>query len=135
MLRLSEPHGGVLVDRFVGEAEACELRERARSLPTLVLDRRELSDLELVATGAASPLTGFLGLRDYQSVLARLRLGNGTPWPVPFTLAVALDRFASLLRERAAPRAGWATRPRSRPPHPDRCHPVRPAGSPRRAAR
>ncbi len=99
---LPEPHGGVLVDRLVPREEARELRRRAARLPQLALDARELADLALVATGAASPLTGFLGLRDYQSVLARLRLANGTPWPVPFTLAVTLPQLAAALRVGAA---------------------------------
>jgi ATP sulfurylase len=97
MFRWPEPHGGDLVDRFVREEEAPELRERAARLPRIILDRRELADLDLVATGAASPLTGFLGLRDYQSVLRSLRLADGTPWPVPVTLAAPLGQIAALL--------------------------------------
>lgn len=103
MTRMSEPHGGVLVDRFVAEEdEADRLREVAAGLPAIELDERERADLELVATGAASPLAGFLGLDDYHSVLGQLRLANGTPWPVPFTLAVPLGAAASLLRAGAA---------------------------------
>lgn len=98
MLRLSEPHGGTLVDRLVHEEEAAALREDAARLPQLTLDERELLALELVASGAASPLTGFLGHRDYQSVLSRLRLADGTPWPLPFTLAVTLPQLAVALR-------------------------------------
>jgi ATP sulfurylase len=83
-----EPHGGILVDRFVPEDGADELSAHAASLPRLVLDGREIADLELIATGAASPLVGFLGAVDYLSVLERLRLADGTVWPLPFTLAV-----------------------------------------------
>ena len=43
-------------------------------------------DLELLATGAFSPLDRFLGQRDYERVLSEMRLGNGTLWPVPVTL-------------------------------------------------
>jgi len=82
------PHGGVLVDRIVGGEEAEALRLHAASLPVLVLDPRELADLELLAVGAASPLTGFLGSADYASVVRRMRLADGTVWPLPFTLAV-----------------------------------------------
>ena len=82
------PHGGVLIDRIVPDAEAESWRRRAAALPVLTLDARELADLELIATGAASPLRGFLGSADYASVLERLRLADGTVWPLPFTLAV-----------------------------------------------
>jgi sulfate adenylyltransferase len=97
MSRLVEPHGGTLVDRFVPAEEVEALRHRAESLPQITLDAREQADLELIATGAASPLTGFLGLADYRSVLERLRLADGTVWPLPFTLAVD-DRTRDLLR-------------------------------------
>jgi sulfate adenylyltransferase len=88
---LVDPHGGVLVDRLVPAADAAAFTAHAATLPTFVLDARELADLELIAIGAASPLTGFLDSRDYQSVLDRLRLANGTVWPLPFTLAVSDD--------------------------------------------
>ncbi|HUG52351.1 MAG TPA: sulfate adenylyltransferase [Vicinamibacteria bacterium] len=83
-----DPHGGVLVDRFLDAAEAEEVRRTAATLPSLTLDARELADLELIAVGAASPLTGFLGSPDYRSVLDHLRLADGTVWPLPFNLAV-----------------------------------------------
>jgi sulfate adenylyltransferase len=85
---LVTPHGGTLVDRLVPESEAAAFAARAASLVTLPLDAREQADLELIAVGAASPLTGFLGKADYQSVLDRMRLADGTVWPLPFTLAV-----------------------------------------------
>lgn len=85
---LVEPHGGTLVDRLVSGEEAALLRAHAAALPRLVLDAREIADLELIATGAASPLTGFIGSADYRSVLERLRLADGTVWPLPLTLAI-----------------------------------------------
>ncbi len=88
MPRLVDPHGGTLVDRFVPADEVEDLRHRAEGLPEIRLDAREQADLELIATGAASPLVGFLGAADYRSVLDRLRLADGTVWPLPFTLAV-----------------------------------------------
>lgn len=102
MLRLAEPHAGVLVNRIADEEVAGALRDRAARLPQLTLAAREAADLELIAAGAASPLTGFMGLRDYRSVLERLRLADGTPWPVPFTLAVTIGEMAAALRDRAA---------------------------------
>jgi sulfate adenylyltransferase len=98
---LVDPHGGVLVDRLVPAAEAAAFTARAATRPTFALDARELADLELIAIGAASPLTGFLDSRDYQSVLDRLRLANGTVWPLPFTLAVADDTQVKPGDERA----------------------------------
>ena len=82
------PHGGILVDRIVSAEEAVALRQLASERPALRLDARELADLELIATGAASPLTGFLTESDYASVVEKLRLANGTVWPLPLTLAV-----------------------------------------------
>jgi sulfate adenylyltransferase len=101
MTKLVAPHGGVLVDRLVSADRAAELTRLASDLPRLVLDARELADLELIATGAASPLTGFLGAADYQRVLSDLRLASGVVWSLPFTLAsddpaVAAGRPAGL---------------------------------------
>jgi sulfate adenylyltransferase len=90
--RLVAPHGGELVDRLVPVDQQEALAARAETLETIALDPRESADLELIATGAASPLEGFLDEADYQSVLERLRLADGTVWPLPFTLAVDDER-------------------------------------------
>ena len=82
------PHGGLLVDRFVSTADVAALRQEAQALPALSLDAREIADLELIAIGAVSPLTGFLGSADYKNVVEDLRLTDGTVWPLPLTLAV-----------------------------------------------
>jgi sulfate adenylyltransferase len=94
--RLVAPHGGALVDRVVSADEQQALAARAETLATITLDPRESADLELIATGAASPLEGFLGEADYESVLERLRLADGTVWPLPFTLAVEDESRARL---------------------------------------
>src|SRR6058998_276329 len=57
-------------------------------MPSLTVDSRTVADLELIATGAYSPLTGFMGLADYQRVLHDMRLANGLPWSLPITLRV-----------------------------------------------
>ena len=85
MSNLVAPHGGTLVDRITKDPAA--LIARAESLPSVELDARELADLELIAIGAASPLTGFVGKADYDSIVASTRLASGVVWPFPFTLA------------------------------------------------
>ncbi len=86
-LLLPAPLGGHLVNRVVRRGEDFELGEVAH-LPKLELSGRGAADLEMIATGAYSPLTGFLGERDYRSVIEHLRLADGTPWSIPITLPV-----------------------------------------------
>ncbi len=81
-------HGGTLIDRFVPKDQLQEETERASRLPRVPLTRRQVSDLELIAIGAVSPLTGFMKADDYFSVVRSMRLANGLPWTIPVTLAV-----------------------------------------------
>jgi sulfate adenylyltransferase len=80
--RLIKPHGGTLVDR-VGERP-----EGVETLETVTLTSREVSDLDMLAVGALSPLEGFMGRADYESVVEDMRLANGLPWALPVCLAV-----------------------------------------------
>jgi len=79
---LISPHGGTLVDRTGPPPDDLE------SLAVVTLTSRELSDLDMIASGALSPLEGFMGQADYDSVLERMRLGSGLPWSLPVCLAV-----------------------------------------------
>jgi sulfate adenylyltransferase len=85
------PHGGRLIDRTVTGEAATELRAQARELPAVQLSARQVSDLDLIANGALSPLDGFLGHDDYERVVTEMHLANGLPWSIPVTLAVAAD--------------------------------------------
>src|SRR5690349_34211 len=93
MATLVAPHGGVLINRVLPDDQAAALRARAPRLPRVTLDAREVADVELIAIGAASPLTGFLGSADYKRVLSEMRLADGTVWPLPYTLAVEDPAF------------------------------------------
>src|SRR5688572_15509674 len=74
---LIAPHGGSLVDRLATDAEAQQLAAEAQSLPKLSLAMRPLSDLEMIAVGAFSPITGFMTKRDYEGVVKDMHLGGG----------------------------------------------------------
>jgi len=93
---LIPPHGGKLVNLVVPPAERQELEQLAAGLPRVALPEREQCDLEMLAVGAMSPLTGFMGEADFHSVCDRMRLANGLPWGTPITCSVdgaAADRL------------------------------------------
>jgi sulfate adenylyltransferase len=85
------PHGGDLVDLLVPEDRRAATRAEADHLPKLVVNARELSDLEMLAVGALSPLTGFVSEADYVSVLETMHLSNGLAWSIPVTLSLTDD--------------------------------------------
>jgi sulfate adenylyltransferase len=85
------PHGGDLVDLLVPEDRREATRAEADHLPKLVVNARELSDLEMLAVGALSPLTGFVGEADYVSVLETMHLSSGLAWAIPVTLSLTDD--------------------------------------------
>ena len=76
-------------DLYLSENEICEIRPKIFDMPKHVLDTVQQCDLELLLDGAFLPLDGFLAEQDYDSVLDRMRLYDGTPWPIPIDLAVA----------------------------------------------
>jgi sulfate adenylyltransferase len=84
--RLISPYGGELVNLIVNGEERQEWIEKSTRLPVVQLSPRSLCDLELLATGAFSPLTRFMGKADYQRVISEMRLENGTLFPMPVTL-------------------------------------------------
>ena len=85
------PHGGTLVNLLATGAEADGLRAEAANLPKLAVSDRELADLEMLAVGALSPLTGFQGEADYHSILDSMHLTDGLAWSIPVTLSVDDD--------------------------------------------
>src|SRR5687768_17426630 len=82
------PHGGTLINRMLRGDMAGATRDMAQSLKVIELSPMNVSDLELIATGVISPLTGFMGEADYHSVVREMRLCSGLPWSIPVTLPV-----------------------------------------------
>jgi len=85
------PHGGTLVELLAGPEDAEGLKREAANLPKVVVNQRELSDLEMLTVGALSPLTGFQGEKDYHSILDTMHLESGLAWAIPVTLSLDED--------------------------------------------
>ena len=86
---LISPHGGTLVNRFQDgfSSEGC---------PKITLTSKQACDLEMIAIGAFSPLTGFCNKADFESICKDMRLADGTVWPIPITLAVTDEEKETL---------------------------------------
>src|ERR671921_2544149 len=93
-----EPHGGKLQELYLTESGAEAEKIAARDYPSWNLTDRQLCDLELLLNGAFSPLDGFLGRADYESVVSSMRLSSGLVWPMPINLDVSPE-FAAGVRE------------------------------------
>ena len=94
---LIAPHGGTLINRQLSAEARAEALQRAPSLKTVVLSELNLADLEMIANGGFSPLTGYMEQADYTSVVSHMRLANGLPWSVPVTLAINRELADSIL--------------------------------------
>jgi sulfate adenylyltransferase len=87
-----QPHGGALKNIIVDAERAAILKELSFSLPDITLSDHHMCDLELIATGALSPLEGFMVQADYESVIDRMRLQDDTLWPIPVTLDISKNK-------------------------------------------
>ena len=90
-MSLIAPHGGTLVDRVLKGDAAAQAAKEAAGLKSIALSPREAFDLEMIAIGAFSPLTGFMGEKDFQRVCREMRLANGVVWPLPVICSPADD--------------------------------------------
>ncbi|MCL5674838.1 MAG: sulfate adenylyltransferase [Candidatus Omnitrophica bacterium] len=82
------PHGGKLINRFAADEEKKILREKIPGLKSIRLNKRQISDVEMISIGGYSPLEGFMEKEVYESVLHNMRLPDNIVWPIPITLAV-----------------------------------------------
>jgi sulfate adenylyltransferase len=96
-----EPHGGNLIDRRATGEQRDRLISEAADLPRVDLLDWQVSDLDMIAVGAMSPLTGFMGEKDYKSVVQNMRMADGTPWSLPICLRVDRDT-ATKINDRVA---------------------------------
>lgn len=83
------PHGGTLINCFVPDSEKASLQEIARTLPRIQVDAYAAFDIDGIAKGILSPLTGFMGEEDTRNVLDKMCLTSGTPWTIPNLLPVS----------------------------------------------
>ena len=95
---LIQPHGGTLVNRIVDADKAQKLKAAAADLPKITLSAKQACDLEMIAIGAFSPLTGFVKKADFEGICKDMHLANGTVWPIPITLSVD-DAVKGTLKE------------------------------------
>ncbi len=95
-MSLIDPHGGKLIDRELRGAEREALLRASVKMPSISVNARAEADLELIASGALSPLEGFMGEADYVSVRDNRHLANGLAWTIPVTLSATDDVSGTL---------------------------------------
>ena len=89
MSDIIQPHGGKLVNRLLQGKDREKALIKARGIKSIKVSSRIISDIELIAVGAFSPIEGFMGKEDYDSVIENMRLKDGLPWSIPITLPVS----------------------------------------------
>ncbi|HEC92455.1 MAG TPA: sulfate adenylyltransferase [Candidatus Atribacteria bacterium] len=98
MAQLIQPHGGKLTPRLIKGEELREEKKRAEKLQKIFLTSRETSDLIMIGIGAFSPLSGFMGSKDWKMVCDEFKISSNIFWPIPITLSVSKD-IASKIKE------------------------------------
>lgn len=83
-----DPHGNVLVNRVLKSADAKKAVEKIKNLKQITIGTESVKDVKNIARGVYSPLDGFMNKADFESVINKMKLANGTIWPIPFVLPV-----------------------------------------------
>ena len=89
-------HGGNLVSLVADSERAASLRAQSKESLSWDMTPRQICDLELLLEGGFSPLKGFMGQKDYESVCGDMRLTDGTIWPIPIVLDIPEDLATQL---------------------------------------
>ncbi|GMU93485.1 MAG: hypothetical protein AMXMBFR4_25430 [Candidatus Hydrogenedentota bacterium] len=90
------PHGGSLVDRFLTGPALSAAQQKAKDLPKVTVDTYCAFDIDCIAKGIFSPLTGFMNEAEVRGVLDAMHLRPGVPWTIPILLSVSEEQAASL---------------------------------------
>lgn len=93
-----KPHGGVLVNQVISPDKRDGAIKHARTLPSIRVDLEAVITIEMIATGVLSPNTGFMKEADYESVLTKGRLADGTIWPVPLSFAPVGNKNSEIIK-------------------------------------
>lgn len=96
MDNLIEPYKGELINLLLEEVDSERIKTESESYPAITLTQRQQCDLELLVTGALSPLKGFMNQHDYDSVIENTTLSDGTVWPLPYYLDLTEEQAASI---------------------------------------
>src|SRR3954462_11168838 len=95
---MNQPHGGELINRIAASTRKEELENEAKRLFQLTIEDRYGADVEMIAIGAFSPLTGFMGKADAESVIETMQLTNGLAWGIPILLPAG-DQYNNIKEE------------------------------------
>ncbi len=93
-----EPHGGTLINCFAENPK--DLMNEANGLTSITVTKRVLCDIEMFAIGAFSPLDGFVGKKDYETIVEKMRLSNGLIFPIPITLQVNKETYEKVKNQK-----------------------------------
>jgi len=98
---MPSPHGGKIINRILEEKEKKNVLAKTRDFKSLVLDKEQIKDIKNIARGVYSPLTGPLRKEDFESVVSKMRLKDGTVWTIPLVLDVSKKEYNTLKKESA----------------------------------
>ena len=91
-----EPHGGKLINRLVDKRRLTHIRKS--DIPRIEVCDDIILDIEKIAIGAYSPLTGFMNRDELDSVIRAMRLESGEVWTIPIFLPISTQQKKSLLK-------------------------------------